>query len=319
MAADALFPARPVILYFAMPKRITVNVPATTANLGPGFDCLGMALDVWNTITFTTGESGFSVSGQGADDLPAGRGNFISTAFDIPFEKLGTPVPEVGIACHNRIPVGRGLGSSSAAVVAGVLAANELSGNPFTQEDLLAMAADAEGHADNVASAILGGLQVVVRGDDGIVTSSVPLPKGLDAVLFVPDQPVVTEEARALLSPRIDRNDAVFNIGRVGLLVNALATGDLALLRTATEDRLHQQRRERIFPAMRNILRAALDAGALGAFLSGSGSTVLAFANSRRMTIGYEMAEAASKLGVSGEFRVTSPSAQGARLYVEDE
>ena len=299
-----------------MPKRITVSVPATTANLGPGFDCPGMALDVWNTITFTTGEAGFCVLGQGADNLPAGQGNFISSAFTVPFEKTGTPVPEVGIVCRNKIPVGRGLGSSSAAVVAGIVAANELCGSPFTQQELLAMAAEVEGHPDNVASAILGGLQIVVRGSDGIIASSVPLPRGLDAVLFVPDQPVITQEARSLL-PR--RDDAVFNIGRVGLLINALATGDLSLLRTATEDRLHQQEREKIFPAMKNILRAALEAGALGAFLSGSGSSVLAFANSRRMTIGYEMAEAASKSGVSGEFRVTRPSEQGVRLYVEDE
>ena len=302
-----------------MPKRITVSVPATTANLGPGFDCLGMALDVWNTITFTTGESGFSVTGQGADNLPAGQGNFISTAFALPFTETGTPQADVGIECRNGIPVGRGLGSSSAAIVAGILAGNELCGSPFSQEELIAMAAGVEGHPDNVAPAILGGLQVVVRASDGIVASSVPLPKGLDAVLFVPDQLVVTREARSLLPRRIDRDDAVFNIGRVGLLINALATGDLSLLRTATEDRLHQQEREKIFPAMKNILRAALDAGALGAFLSGSGSSVLAFANSRRMTIGYEMAEAASKSGVSGEFRVTRPSAQGARLYSEDE
>ena len=302
-----------------MPKRITVSVPATTANLGPGFDCLGMALDVWNTVTFTTGGSGFSIAGQGSDDLPVGQGNYISSAFSVPFAMTGEPVAEVGIVCRNSIPVGRGLGSSSAAVVAGVLAGNELCGSPFSREELLAMAADVEGHPDNVASAVLGGLQIVVNGSDGIIASSVPLPRGLDAVLFVPDQPVVTEEARSLLPREIDREDAVFNIGRVGLLVNALATGDLSLLRTATEDRLHQQAREKVFPAMKNILRAALDAGALGAFLSGSGSSVLAFADSRRMTIGYEMAEAASKSGVSGEFRVTRPSTEGARLYVEDE
>ena len=302
-----------------MAKRITVSVPATTANLGPGFDCLGMALDVWNTITFTTGGTGFSVTGQGADNLPAGQDNFISSAFAVPFEKTGAPVEDVEIVCRNKIPVGRGLGSSSAAVVAGIVAANVLCGSPFTQEELLNMAADVEGHPDNVASAFFGGLQIVVNGSDGIIASAVPLPKGLDAVLFVPDQPVITQEARSLLPPKIDRDDAVFNIGRVGLLINALATGDLSLLRTATEDRLHQQEREKIFPAMKNILRAAMDAGALGAFLSGSGSSVLAFANSRRMTIGYEMAEAASKSGVSGEFRVTRPSEQGVRLYVDDE
>ena len=225
-----------------MAKRITVSVPATTANLGPGFDCLGMALDVWNTITFTTGGTGFSVTGQGADNLPAGQDNFISSAFAVPFEKTGAPVEDVEIVCRNKIPVGRGLGSSSAAVVAGIVAANVLCGSPFTQEELLNMAADVEGHPDNVASAFFGGLQIVVNGSDGIIASAVPLPKGLDAVLFVPDQPVITQEARSLLPPKIDRDDAVFNIGRVGLLINALATGDLSLLRTATEDRRRGRR-----------------------------------------------------------------------------
>ncbi len=300
-----------------MSTRITVRVPATTANLGPGFDCLGMALDIWNTVTFTTGASGFEVQGQGAQELTLGGDNFVSASFAIPFDEAGMPAPEVGIVCRNDIPIGRGLGSSSAAVVAGVLAANELCGRPFTQRRLLEMAARMEGHADNIAPAMLGGLQIVVHGDDGIVTSAAPLPDGLGAVIFVPDQPILTTEARSLLPGKIARADAVYNIGRVGLLVSALANGDLTLLRTATQDRLHQQAREQVFPAMKNILRAALDAGAYGAFLSGSGSAVLALAGSRQMTIGYEMAEAASKSGVAGEFKIARPSKQGARLSVD--
>ena len=300
-----------------MPTRITVKVPATTANLGPGFDCLGMALDIWNTVTFTTGASRFEIEGQGERELPVDGRNFVSASFAIPFARAGMSAPDVAVVCRNDIPVGRGLGSSAAAIVAGLLAANELCGRPFTQHRLLEMAAKAEGHADNAAPAMLGGLQVVVEGDDGLVTSAAPLPDDLRAVIFIPDQPVDTNKARLLVPNKIDRADAVYNIGRVGLLVSALAAGDLSLLRTATQDRLHQQPREKVFPAMKNILNAALDAGAAGAFLSGAGSAVLALADSRQMTIGYEMAEAASKSGVSGEFKVTRPSKQGACLKVD--
>jgi homoserine kinase len=140
------------------------------------------------------------------------------------------------------------------------------------------------------------------------------VPTGLRAVLFVPDQPMPTAQARSVLPDRVSRDDAVFNTGRAALLVSALASGDMAALRVATQDRLHQPYRRVLFPAMRLIIKAALDAGAVGAFLSGAGSTVLALAQGREMTIGFEMADIADKAGVAGEVRVVELSARGAHV-----
>ena len=139
-----------------------------------------------------------------------------------------------------------------------------------------------------------------------------PLPDGVGVVLFVPETPMTTKKARAVLSPTLSREDAVYNIGRVGLLVNALSTGRVEDLQVATQDKLHQPARQSLFPAMKNIFKAALQAGALGVFLSGGGSTILALTKGREMTVGYEMAEAAKNSSVNGEVRITYPSPLGA-------
>ena len=300
-----------------MSTHITVKVPATTANLGSGYDCLAMALDIWNTVTFTTETSGFEISGEGATELSHGKDNLVYSAFSLPFKTLRIPVPKIAISCYNKIPIGRGLGSSSASIIAGLLAANQLCGNLYTNKDILTVATDIEGHSDNASAALLGGLQIVLKSTDGIFTSTVTIPTMLSAVIFIPDQPVDTRDARSLLVSSVKRNDAVFNMSRVALLINGMSTGNLSLLKTGTEDRLHQQAREKIFPAMKPIIKAALDSGAFGAFLSGSGSAILALANDRHMTIGYEMAEAASKSGVSGHFEITGLSVKGAQLEVD--
>lgn len=295
-----------------MTERITVKVPATTANLGPGFDCLGMALDIWNSVQVEVGPSGFEVLGQGADTLRRDDGNLVYRCIRLAFEQAGQAMPGLRIACQNEIPLGRGLGSSSAAIVGGLMAGNELCGRPLSQERLLELAARTEGHPDNVAPALLGGFQIVVREEHGLIACSVPVPAGLRAVLFIPDVPMPTDKARAILPGTISRHDAVYNIGRVALLVRAFSTGDLAHLAVATDDRLHQPARQAMFPAMKNIFRAALGAGALGVFLSGAGSSVLALARDREVTIGYEMADAAAKSGVTGALKITQPTSQGA-------
>ena len=294
--------------------RVNVNVPATTANLGPGFDCLGMALDIWNTIEVDAGESGFNVIGQGSDTLPRGEANLIHRSFRVPFREAGRPAPEVHITCRNEIPLGRGLGSSSAAVVCGLVAGNEMCGRPLTQQRILELAASAEGHPDNAAPALLGGCQIVVRDEDRLIATSVPVPEALRAVLFVPDVAMPTDEARGVLPESIARQDAVYNMGRVALLVKALTTGDFTQLRVATQDRLHQPARQVLFPAMKNIFAAAQGAGALGVFLSGAGSSVLALTIEKEMTIGYEMADAAAKSGVGGDVKVTRPTPHGAHV-----
>ncbi len=304
------------MLYFfvAMKERVTVRVPATTANLGPGFDCIGMALDIWNTIHVAIGESGVEITGEGAGVLSRGKRNLVHRSLRMAFTEAGMTLPGLRVVCANEVPLARGLGSSTTALVGGLLAGNELCGRPLSIERLLEMVANAEGHADNGAAALLGGCQIVTRDGVRLVTAEVPVPAGLSAVVFVPDVPMDTRRARELLPKTVPIEDAVHNMGRVALLVRAFTTGDLAHLATATEDLLHQPARQTIFPAMKNIFRAALGAGALGVFLSGAGSSVLALATDREFTIGYEMADAAAKSGIDGTLKITKPTTKGAHV-----
>ena len=297
-----------------MARSVTVRAPATSANMGPGFDCLGIALDIWNTVRVDLGEAGFEIRGLGKGELPSGPDNLVAQAFRMACEEAGARAPDARFTCTNAIPLGRGLGSSSAAAVAGIAAANDLLDLGMDKGAMLVLAAQVEGHPDNSAAALYGGCQIVVRESGRFVTSSVRVPERVRAVLFVPDSPMPTSESRSLLPTDAPMEDVVFNLGRVGLLVNALATDDLDLLRVATQDRLHQPHRQSIFHPMRVIMRAAMDAGAFGAFLSGAGSSVLALTSGREMTIGYEMAEAASKAGVEGEVVVTGVGGRGVDL-----
>ena len=294
-----------------MSDRVTVRVPATSANMGPGFDCLGIALDIWNIVSVEVGGQGFEIFGHGEGELPRDESNLVWSSIARVFDEAGRTMPAMSLTCHNDIPTTRGLGSSSAALVGGLVAGNELCGNPFDKSELLQMAANTEGHPDNVAPALFGGMQIAVSQDGRVVSAPVPVPENLSAVLYVPNTPMPTEEARGLLGDSVPRSDAVFNIGRAALLVRALATGDLEYLDIATEDRLHQPARQTIFFPMKNIIRAALGAGALGVFLSGAGSTVLAFATEKEFTIGYEMADAAVKSGLSGDVVIARPTNLG--------
>ena len=305
-------------------NRIRVKVPATTANLGPGFDCLGMALDLWNELGIEAGgRPGVSVQGHGAAELPDDSSNLVYRAIEHLFNEADVDMPGLRLHCRNEIPLKRGLGSSAAAIVGGLVAANllleQVGSRPFSGKELLDMAAYLEGHPDNVAAAIFGGLQLVAQEDDVLMSAAVPMPDDIRAVLFVPEVTIATQDARAVLPDSITREDAVYNIGRVALLANAMATGRLEDLRLATRDRLHQPYRESLFPAMKVIFKAALSAGALGVFLSGSGSTILALTKGKEMTVAYEMAEAARQANVEGEVKITKPTPRGAHPVGNEE
>ena len=261
-----------------------------------------------------TGGFSIEVYGEGANLLSRGDDNLVYTSAAALFSEIGEAVPPLKIACENGVPLARGLGSSSAAVVGGLVAANALCGDPLSQDDLLSLAVRIEGHPDNVTPALFGGCQIVVTDETKLITSEVPLARELWAVLYIPSQQMPTHQARGLLGTHISRADAVFNVGRSALLVNGLASGNLDLLKIATQDRLHQNARAVLFPAMHLIIRAALEAGASGAFLSGAGSTILALTHDREMTVGYEMADMANKAGVQGDVKVTKISNQGAQV-----
>ena len=304
---------------------VRVKAPATTANLGPGYDCLGLALDVWNTLEVEIidgGEPVVEISGEGEGELETGRDNLVYRSMRFLFDDAGEKMPVVRIRCENTIPLARGMGSSAAAIAGGLVAANSICSQEYTANDLLEMAATIEGHADNVAAAIMGGLQLVIidQTEDGRRLFTVPLnvPPELHAVVFVPEVRISTEDARAVLPETVSTADAVHNMGRIGLLVASMATNRPEYLAIATQDRLHQPYRQLLFPAMKVIFKAALDAGALGVFLSGSGSTVLALTQGRELTVAYEMAEAARQASVEGNVSVTQPTVRGAHLVGEE-
>ncbi len=297
---------------------IEVLAPATTANLGPGFDCLGMALDLWNRLEVLPVEPGadsgavVEVFGEGAGELATDSGNLTYRAMQFLFKEAALEMPSLRLRCHNGIPLSRGLGSSAAAIAGGLVAANTLGGNPFSSNELLEMAATIEGHPDNVAAAVLGGLQLVVSDGPQLYTAPIPVPTALHTVLFIPEARIATAAARAVLPRQVSVADAVFNMGRVALLVAGMGFNHPEYLEVATQDKLHQPYRQPLFPAVKMIFAAARAAGALGVFVSGSGSTVLALTAGREMTVAYEMFEAARLTGVPGRLEITRPTGQGA-------
>jgi homoserine kinase len=294
-------------------RTIRVTVPATSANLGPGFDSLGMALSLFNVVEVRRAESfALDFVGEGQGSLSRGRDNLVSLAVDTILERVGCAGTNYHLKATSEIPLARGLGSSAAAVVAGLLAGNALCDHRLPLSELIDMASTLEGHPDNVAAAMLGGCLVAVEEAGRIVYAKVPVPDDLLAVLFIPELVMATQASRAMLPSQVPRADAVFNIGRAALLVASLFSGQLGHLRVATQDRLHQHAREAVFPAMPKLFQAALDAGALGVFLSGAGSTVLALAREQAGDVALAMTEMARALELPGRAMVVPPSRQGA-------
>jgi homoserine kinase len=288
-----------------MGSSVSARVPATSANLGPGFDCLGLALDLWGTITLTRD------GGQPGDDPMV---NMALTAARRVFDKIGEDPGRLAATYRGDIPIARGLGASAVARVGGLVAANALAGDRLDREQLLVLATDLEGHADNVAPAIFGGLQASVVEPDAVLHTAVALPAGLQAVLFVPEMKIATKDARRVLPESITRADAVYNIGRAALLVAAMARGRFDLLDAATQDKLHQRPRSQLFPAMYPIFEAAGEAGAHAAYLSGSGSTLCALATANTEAIASAMTSAARAREVPGQTIITQPTEQGAEV-----
>ena len=297
---------------------VEVRAPATTANLGPGYDCLGMALDLWNRVTVETqsggGEPSVEVVGEGAGELAADAENLTYRAMAFLYGEADEELPPLRMRCENTIPLSRGLGSSAAAISGGLVAANSLLGDPFSSNDLLEMAATIEGHPDNVAAAVHGGLQLVVLDDQQLYTAAIDVPEDLQAVLFIPDRRIATVDARRVLPAEVSVADAVYNMSRAALLVAGMQSNHPEYLSIATQDRLHQPYRQSIFPPMKVIFEAARNAGALGVFLSGSGSTILSLTKDRSMTVAYEMFDAARLAGVDGRVEITRPTDRGAHV-----
>uniref|UniRef100_A0A7S3YS76 Homoserine kinase n=1 Tax=Lotharella globosa TaxID=91324 RepID=A0A7S3YS76_9EUKA len=237
---------------------VTVAVPATSANMGPGFDTIGIALNVWNTMTVERSDKlQIHVSGEGSGKVPMDDSNLVVFGVKTAFEQAGMKMPPLRFKCHNRIPFARGLGSSSAGITAGLLAGLVLSGTRvpvWGHETFLQLACGIEGHPDNVAPAIYGGIQLGMHTGERWLSSRVPTPHGLQAIVFIPESIGETKVARAVLPETLTYKEAVYNISRASFLVNALNTGNLADLKYATQDALHQPQRSAQFPHMTPVI-----------------------------------------------------------------
>jgi len=256
-----------------------VRVPATSANLGPGFDTFGLALGLYDDVVVRVADAGLhiDIAGEGADTLARDEEHLVVRALRTAFELLGGQPRGLEVVCANRIPHGRGLGSSSAAICAGILAARAVTiGGPAVLDDvaLLELATEIEGHPDNVAACLLGGFTIAWTESGAARAVRMDPARSLVPVVFVPAVPVATETARGMLPRTVPHVDAIANVGRAALLVEAL-TRRPELLLAATEDRLHQEYRAAVMPdtwALVNRLRAE----GVPAVVSGAGPTVLA-------------------------------------------
>ena len=296
-------------------SELRIRVPATSANLGPGFDAFGLALPLLAEFDVRPARAwNVTVEGNGSD-VPAGEDNLFVVAASAAAAALGYDLSPQQVTQRTRIPTGRGLGSSAAAVVGGVVAANALAGEPLGKRALLRIATEVEGHADNVAAALYGAFTISLPSADGPIACRFAFPGIWRACLFVPSSTLATEKARAVLPREVTRADAVFNLAHAGAFVAALLRADGALLSLAMHDRLHEAARAKLVPGLDEIVAAARGAGAFGAALSGAGPSVIAFAPARlapRVTAAME--EAAVVAGTPGRGRVVRVRAAGAQV-----
>lgn len=269
--------------------KVSVKVPATTANLGPGFDCMGMALPIYNTVTIeetvlpgTGVEINVIAENQSTDEfslehIPMDENSIIYKAVELLYNSIGQTPSELKITIHSQIPIARGLGSSASVIVGGLIAANELLGRPADEAALLSIATEVEGHPDNVTPAIVGGLTITSNEDDGsIVYRKLEWPEEWNITVCVPEYELATDISRSVLPKEVPMQDAVYNAQRMGMFVHAIHTKDSALMKLALKDRLHQPYRMKLVPGLEKIAeKLKHEENVLGCVLSGAGPSIL--------------------------------------------
>lgn len=311
-------------------KRVKVRVPATTANLGPGFDVLALALRLYNTVEMEvgTGKSGkklqIDIVGEGEENLPRDRRNIVYRAAQLVFDRFHLAPKTLHLKLINRIPLASGLGSSAAARIGGLVSANRLCGGRLSIKEILNLAAEIEGHADNVSAAMVGGLVVSCisspKGRKGREIEFVKLnpPKNLSCVVCIPSFQIMTRYARKILPKTVKFEQAVFTSSRVTILLAALIKKRYELLRMAMEDKLHQPYRRRLVKGMEVVFEEALKAGALGVSLSGAGPSILAFTASSPPScaekVGKAMRKAFARHKVESRYLVLGIDKQGTKI-----
>jgi homoserine kinase len=289
---------------------IKIRVPATSANLGPGFDCLGLALNIWNEVSFEPSEKlSYHVAGEGAEKLNKGTKNLLTKAFTLMYEVCGGEMRGTSIEAKNEILMSSGLGSSAAAIVAGLFGANKMLNSPMNENELLKLATDMEGHPDNVAPALLGGLVISIASDNEIITRRYEIPE-FTIVIVKPNLEWLTKTARAVLPKSVSRADSIYNIGRTALVVDALRNGDLDLLQKVMDDRIHQPYRLKHISGGVSAYKTAKQFGA--AALSGAGPSIITFVPPENAEQAKAKIESVfEERGVETRGIITSPSSKG--------
>lgn len=300
---------------------VTITVPATTANLGPGFDCLGAALTLHNQFTFTLQPASatnltITAAGREADRVQTDTSNLVYQAFAKFYQELGQPIPAVTIDIQLGVPLARGLGSSATAIVGGLVGANALAGLPLSQKAILNMAVAIEGHPDNVVPALLGGCRLAATGINiDWEICEIPWHEGIVPVVAIPNFELSTAEARRVLPTSYSRADAIFNAAHLGLLLRGLEAGMGKWLREGLQDRIHQPYRQALIPGYAAVEQAAVDAGAYGLVISGAGPTLLALTSSDQAnTVKSAMQSTWAEQGTEAEVHTLALDQQGATI-----
>ena len=315
----------------AIPTAVHVTVPATTANIGPGFDCLGAALSRYNKIIVTPVSKGetsndetngspviIQVSGLDADKIGTEPDNLAYQAFAKLYDHIGQTPPPIRMEIQVDVPLARGLGSSSTAIVGGLLAANGLAGSPLSQDEVMQLAIAIEGHPDNVVPALLGGCQLTSTTEDGQwLVCDVEWHSDIIPVVAIPNFELSTAEARKVLPADYSRTDAIFNTAHMGLLVRSLQTGNGEWLRAALLDKIHQPYRKTLIHHYDEVRKEAIAAGAYGMVISGAGPTLLALSNQKQAeTVSQIMAKTWDALGITAQAQPLEIDHQGAMVQI---
>jgi homoserine kinase len=299
---------------------VTVTVPATTANLGPGFDCIGAALTLYNRFQFTPLAPGseptfqITVRGRDAERVGTDASNLAYQAFLRLYQHIGQAPPPVQIDIQLEVPLARGLGSSATAIVGGLVGANQLAGLPLKSTEVMQIAIAIEGHPDNVVPALLGGCRLAAtRADGSWEVCEIPWHRGIVPVVAIPSFELSTAAARRVLPPSYSRADAIFNIAHLGLLLRGLEMGAVSWLQAALQDKIHQPYREPLIPGYTAVRDAALAAGAYGLVISGAGPTLLALAPIQQAAaVAAAMTTAWTEQETSAQVQVLSLATEGA-------
>lgn len=292
-----------------------ILVPATTANLGSGFDILGAALNLYNVLTFEkSNKTTLKIINNLNDELILEpKNNLIYQSIEYFFNSIGEKTPDVKIEIEINIPFSRGLGSSSSAIAGGLFIANKLSEHNLSKNDLVTMATAIEGHPDNVAPCILGGMVLSLTEGKTVFTQNIPLKNELSFVVAIPNFKLSTEDARKVIPKQIDFSDAVFNSGRLAFLIQALNSNKFDFLNIAMQDKLHEQYRAKLIKGFYEVKESAIRNGALASVLSGAGPTILALCTNNQKEIGEAMVKTWFDLGVDAEYKILEIDFLGVR------